>query len=99
MQTSPIYELQEIIASKDAKIERLKVFAVSVEKAKDTEIKRLVNLIKDVHKAKILLMALDGNTGEEHNGEMEAITNLWNRIKQVYRDYPEAAQPQKGQDG
>ena len=79
MQTSPIYELQEIIASKDAEIERL------------------VNLIKDVHRSKILLMALDGNTGKEHEGEMEAITNLWNRIKQIYRDYPLAAQPQKGE--
>ena len=75
MQTSPIYELQEIIASKDAEIERL------------------VKLIKDFHKSKILLMALDGNTGEEHEGEMEAITNLWNRIKQVYRDYPKVSGP------
>ena len=70
--------------------------ALGIIKQQAEQIERLVNLIKDVHKSKILLMALDGNTGEEHEGEMEAITNLWNRIKQVYRDYPAAPLKKEG---
>ena len=51
------------------------------------QIERLVRLVKNVHKSKVLLMALDGNTCSKTAIRM--ITALWNEVKQVYKDYPD----------
>ena len=82
----------KIVTSLKERIERLKVFAISVEKAKDKEIKRLKQLLDEsfrlqVHYAELLNM---------HDGGerivFENVEQFEERLKAL------AAQPQKGQD-
>ena len=64
---------------------RMHVYGNAYIKTLMAEKKQLLELIKDIHRSKLLLMGIDWEL--DNDKELEPVVDLWDRIKQVYISY------------